>query len=70
MQFKLVPLIQSSKNIQNNANQFFTDMQAECSDDVMKLDVRFNDTFNGLIYSAGKIGSGISLNDSIHLGYF
>ena len=31
------------------------DMEAECSDDVMKLRVKFNDTFSGLIYSAGKI---------------
>ena len=30
-------------------------MEAECSDDVMKLRVKFNDTFSGLIYSAGKI---------------
>ena len=29
-------------------------MQAECSDDVMKLDIGFNDTFTGMIYSAGK----------------
>ena len=29
-------------------------MQAECSDDVMKLKVKFNATFSGLIYSAGK----------------
>ena len=29
-------------------------MDAECSDDVMKLSVKFNDTFNGLIYSAGE----------------
>lgn len=28
-------------------------MEAECSDDVMKLRVKFNDTFSGLIYSAG-----------------
>jgi len=28
-------------------------MEAECSDDVMKLRVKFNDTFEGLIYSAG-----------------
>ena len=34
---------------------FFSDMEAECSDDVMKLHVKFNDTFAGLIYSAGKI---------------
>ena len=32
----------------------FSDMQAECSDDVMKLDIGFNDTFTGMIYSAGK----------------
>jgi hypothetical protein len=31
-----------------------TDMEAECSDDVMKLRVKFNATFSGLIYSAGK----------------
>ena len=30
------------------------DMEAECSDDVMKLRVKFNATFSGLIYSAGK----------------
>ena len=30
------------------------DMEAECSDDVMKLRVKFNDTFEGLVYSAGK----------------
>ena len=30
-------------------------MEAECSDDVMKLRVKFNDTFSGLIYSAGKL---------------
>ena len=35
----------------------FTDMEAECSDDVMKLRVKFNDTFAGLIYSAGKLVS-------------
>ena len=29
-------------------------MEAECSDDVMKLRVKFNATFNGLVYSAGK----------------
>ena len=29
-------------------------MQAECSDDVMKLDIGFNDTFTGMIYSAGN----------------
>ena len=29
-------------------------MEAECSDDVMKLRVKFNDTFAGLIYSAGN----------------
>ncbi|XP_059085019.1 uncharacterized protein LOC131881992 isoform X2 [Tigriopus californicus] len=28
-------------------------MEAECSDDVMKLRVKFNATFDGLIYSAG-----------------
>ena len=28
-------------------------MQAECSDDVMKLTVNFNASFEGLIYSAG-----------------
>ncbi len=28
-------------------------MQAECSDDVMKLSVNFNASFDGLIYSAG-----------------
>ena len=32
----------------------FSDMEAECSDDVMKLRVKFNATFSGLIYSAGK----------------
>ena len=30
------------------------DMEAECSDDVMKLRVNFNASFSGLIYSAGK----------------
>ena len=30
------------------------DIEAECRDDVMKLRVAFNDTFKGLIYSAGK----------------
>ena len=34
---------------------FVADMEAECSDDVMKLRVKFNDTFSGLIYSAGKL---------------
>ena len=29
-------------------------MEAECSDDVMKLRVKFNATFSGLIYSAGR----------------
>ena len=29
-------------------------MEAECSDDVMKLRVKFNATFSGLVYSAGK----------------
>ena len=29
------------------------DIEAECRDDVMKLRVAFNDTFAGLIYSAG-----------------
>ena len=29
-------------------------MEAECSDDVMKLRIKFNATFAGLIYSAGK----------------
>lgn len=29
-------------------------MEAECSDDVMKLRVKFNATFKGLVYSAGK----------------
>ena len=29
-------------------------MEAECSDDVMKLRIKFNATFSGLIYSAGK----------------
>ncbi len=38
----------------NIAHVAFADMQAECSDDVMKLDVRFNDSFSGLIYSAGE----------------
>ena len=33
---------------------FVTDIEAECRDDVMKLRVAFNDTFSGLIYSAGK----------------
>jgi len=28
-------------------------MEAECSDDVMRMSVQFNDTFEGLIYSAG-----------------
>jgi len=32
---------------------FFLDMQAECSDDVMRMSVQFNDSFSGLIYSAG-----------------
>ena len=34
---------------------FIVDMEAECSDDVMKMTVKFNDTFKGLIYSAGNI---------------
>lgn len=29
-------------------------MEAECSDDVMKLRVKFNASFAGLIYSAGN----------------
>ena len=33
-------------------------MQAECSDDVMKLNVKFNATFKGLIYSAGERENG------------
>ena len=33
---------------------YYLDMEAECSDDVMKLRVKFNATFNGLVYSAGK----------------
>ena len=33
---------------------FILDMQAECSDDVMKLNVKFNASFDGLIYSAGE----------------
>ncbi len=33
-------------------------MEAECSDDVMKLSVHFNDSFSGLIYSAGEQGKG------------
>ena len=33
---------------------YILDMEAECSDDVMKLRVKFNATFNGLVYSAGK----------------
>ena len=46
-------------NTLTNANQLihFPDMEAECSDDVMKLRVKFNDTFAGLIYSAGKLVS-------------
>ena len=36
------------------------DMEAECSDDVMKLRVKFNATFNGLVYSAGKSDHKIS----------
>ena len=32
---------------------YFSDIEAECRDDVMKLRVAFNDTFAGLIYSAG-----------------
>ena len=31
------------------------DIEAECRDDVMKLRVAFNDTFAGLIYSAGIV---------------
>ena len=30
------------------------DIEAECRDDFMKLRVAFNDSFTGLIYSAGK----------------
>ena len=33
---------------------YILDMEAECSDDVMKLRVKFNATFSGLVYSAGK----------------
>lgn len=43
-------------------------MEAECSDDVMKLRVKFNATFNGLVYSAGElkikkiVGNNISIS--------
>ena len=32
------------------------DIEAECRDDFMKLRVAFNDSFAGLIYSAGELG--------------
>ena len=43
------------KILKFNRFVFFSDMEAECSDDVMKLTVKFNDSFSGLIYSAGKL---------------
>ena len=45
-------------------------MEAECSDDVMKLRVKFNDTFSGLIYSAGKLNFNISFNSLGLLAFF
>jgi hypothetical protein len=35
----------------------FSDIEAECRDDFMKLRVAFNDSFSGLIYSAGLVWS-------------
>ena len=35
---------------------FLADIEAECRDDFMKLRVAFNDSFTGLIYSAGIRG--------------
>ena len=34
-----------------------SDIEAECRDDVMKLRVAFNDSFSGLVYSAGILAS-------------
>ena len=50
------------KNVVFLPFSFVADMEAECSDDVMKLRVKFNDTFSGLIYSAGKLNFNISFN--------
>lgn len=32
----------------------FSDIEAECQDDFMKIRVGFNGSFAGLVYSAGK----------------
>lgn len=38
-----------------NKHFYFADIVAECSDDYMKVLVRFNGTFTGLIYSSGYV---------------
>ena len=46
-----------------------SDIEAECRDDFMKLRVAFNDSFSGLIYSAGEfgdVGGAISSQQSGH----
>jgi hypothetical protein len=35
-------------------NFYFSDIEAECQDDFMKIRVGFNGSFAGLVYSAGK----------------
>lgn len=38
-----------------NWNLFgFSDIEAECQDDYMKIRIGFNGSFTGLVYSAGK----------------
>jgi hypothetical protein len=34
---------------------FSSDIEAECQDDYMKIRIGFNGSFNGLLYSAGKL---------------
>lgn len=41
------------KNLQVKS-AFFSDIEAECQDDYMKIRVGFNGTFSGLVYSAGN----------------
>jgi hypothetical protein len=46
-------LVDQFSIIKNSFPIDIADMEAECSEDVMKLRVKFNDTFDGLVYSAG-----------------
>lgn len=39
--------------IHDTDNTFFSDIEAECQDDYMKIRIGFNGTFTGLVYSAG-----------------